>query len=403
MNGPTTTLTPADPATVFLSYARDDLEPVERLERALKLRGVRVLRDIPTLSLGAHNVEALRAMIAEQCDAIIFYASAHLLASDFVWRYEVPEALARRRRQPGFHVISILPHGVSFDALAAACADHGLELLADFNAVPLTGTTPSPDELSSIGRRSLASAFSLRCARGSKSEAVGLCLRTFPYAPPADELHLDLDWSDPFTEPGPSPDDWASELAPALRDVAAELARHRPARGIDAWVKTRLPAALALGHAFPPKGATHLRLHHESGVWLPDGPSGDVAGLSAVTNRLGTDPTAIVELSISRDVTPAVSDWCRDTRFTPGWRLRYAPVDGPSRASVVDAAQAGAWVRRVGDDVRDLWDKERVGEIHLFVAAPVEFAVMLGQQLRDKRHIHVYAHGPDGCHLACVL
>jgi SMODS-associated and fused to various effectors sensor domain len=314
-----------------------------------------------------------------------------------------PRHWQRRRRQADFPIVPVLSHDVSFDALALACADRGLESLADFNAVSLAGDTPSQDELASIGRRCLASAFALRCSRGAANETVSLCLHTFTYAPPAERLHLDLDWSVPYAGPGPSMGDWAAELTPALRDVADVLACHSRASVIDAWVKARLPAALALGHAFPAKGATSLRLRHDGTVWLPDGPSGEAERMSVVTNRLGTGRTAILEVSISRDVTPAVSDWCRASGFLPGWRLRYAPAAGPSRASLHDDTQARDWARRIGDDVRGLWDRERIEQIHLFIAAPVAFTVMLGQQLCDKNHIYVYAHGADGSHLACIL
>jgi hypothetical protein len=37
-----------------------------------------------------------------------------------------------------------------------------------------------------------------------------------------------------------------------------------------------------------------------------------------------------------------------------------------------------------------MWDEEGVGDIHLFLASSVEFALMVGRQLRDRRPVHVY-------------
>lgn len=395
-------LSPADPATVFISYAREDRETVEQLEKALHLRGVRVLRDIPNLNLGANTAEAVRAMIDNRCDAIVFYASEHLLRSDFIWRHEVPAALARRRRQGGFHLISVLPHSVSFSTLAAACSDRGLTSLADFNDVALSGSMPTQEEIRSVGRRAATSAFLLRCARGSGEQAIEVCFRTFAYSPPTQVLHLDLDWSVPFAGDGTAPDDWTTALLPALTDTADMLAQHGPVATIDAWVKARLPAAVALGHAFPRKGACHLRLVHEGGHWTSDGPIGTNT-LQLVENRPGTGPSAVVEVSISRNVVQAVTDWCKQQAFIPAWRLHYEPDSGASRTSLSDEVQARTWAYQVGEDVRRLWDRERVTDLHLFISSPSEFAVMLGQQLRDKRRVQVYAHGVDGCHLVCIL
>src|SRR5690349_8849841 len=98
----------AQPAAVFISYARRDEQAVLPLERALKLRGLRVLRDKPSLALGAHNATALTAMIDAQCDAVLLYITEHFLASDFIWRHEVPSALARHERDPRFHIIPVL-------------------------------------------------------------------------------------------------------------------------------------------------------------------------------------------------------------------------------------------------------------------------------------------------------
>ena len=91
--------------------------PILPLERALQERGAKVVRDKPSLTLGAHNVQGLTRLIDVGCDAILFYMSDKLLRSDFIWRHEIPTAIARQKREPNFHLIPVLL-GIDYGELA---------------------------------------------------------------------------------------------------------------------------------------------------------------------------------------------------------------------------------------------------------------------------------------------
>lgn len=392
------------PATVFLSYARKDEPAILPLERALQERGLRVLRDKPSLELGAHNAERLTAMIDAECDAVLFYVTKNMLASDFIWRHEVPAAIARRTREPAFHIIPVL-QGVGFEDLALQCADRGLPSLAEFNAERVRRKSPAQEEVARIGRRTLNAALALRLARdGAGLQPAVICLRTFPYTPPVVQLRLDLDWTASH-EHGPSVEQWRGELLPALTDVADALARQVRGGVVEAWLKARLPAAVALGYALPDKGSVALHLRNEQAAWPcfgPSGPGDDLKLMSAMLDR--RRPSAIVEVAVSRETAPGVTRWRKTTGYLPGWRVLCSPTGGPSRGALTTDTQARAWARRIGDEVRRLWDAEGIDEVHLFIASPVEFAVMVGQQLRDRHRVHVYfGDNEAGYRLACTL
>jgi hypothetical protein len=380
-----------DPATVFVSYARKDEMAVVPLERALRERGIHVLRDVHSLPLGGHNVQVLTKLIEDGCDAVLFYITDNFLTSDFIWRYEVPTALARHNRQPAFHIIPILK-GISFHDLSVYCSDCGLPSLAAFNAQPIAAETPSPSEAQVIAQRTLRSALAVRVARGGAGEEITICMRTFPYTPPVHALHLDLDWVSAFSQPELPPETWHEELLPALRDVAAALAEKVCPNTVEAWVKARLPAALALGYTFPARGGVRLRLRSETENGVnASGSEANHNPLTVIPTPLSRDSTAaIVELAVSREVTPAVTKWRAHTNFLPRWRIRFEPPNGPSRAALTSRKQAQQWAWQIGDRLRWLWDKEGVDDIHLFLASPVEFAVLVGQQLRDRHPVHIY-------------
>jgi hypothetical protein len=393
------------PATVFLSYARSDEAAILPLERALQQRGLRVLRDKPSLPLGAHNAERLTAMIGTECDAVLFFVTDNLLASDFIWRYEVPAALAHRGRESNFHIIPVL-QGVGFEALALHCADRGMPSLADFNAEKVQDVTPTLEEVNRIARRCLGAALALRLRRDPPGQlAQVICLRTFAYTPPSPVLHLDLDWVAAFEGEGPALDEWHDRMLPALADVAAALASHARNGHVEAWLKARLPVAVALGYHFPERGGLALSLASDGAVWFCSGTSGESDDLALMSTRLDRQQrSAIVEVAVARNTTPAVTQWRAAGAYIPGWRVLARPVAGPSRSAISTDAQARAWAQRIGDEVRRLWDNEGVGEIHLFVASSADFAVMVGQQMRDRHPVRVYFGDNDaGYRLACIL
>jgi len=394
-----------DPASVFISYARQDEDAVLLLERALQLRGVRVVRDQTSLELGGHNVARLRELVNNGCDAILFYVTERLLNSDFIWRYEVPTALARWQRDPQFHIIPVL-QGVSFGQLALHCADLGLTSLADFNAEKVADTVPSEQEVQTIAKRTLRSALALRRSRDEdRQQGLSICLRTFPYIPPTDRLHLDLDWSAWFDGNYPDPNVWHQTLLPALADVTSILAQQGRPNLVSVWLKARLPVAVALGHSFPPKGSLQLQLCTRQDTWAADGPRG--SGFNFIPTRQpgeADNHVAIVEVAVSRDTSQDVTKWRKQNSITPRWRVRCVPPDGPSRDAITSPDQARALAQQLGDTLRQLWDREQVEDVHLFVASSTEFAALVGRQLVDRHRVHVYYdHNADGYRLAYTM
>lgn len=388
-------LTPADPVTVFISYSRTNERAVLPIERALTARGVRVLRDKPSLPAGAHNVGVLRGMIDHGCDAVLYFVTREFLASDFIWRHEVPQALARYRREPTFPIIPVVSRTPLGD-LNDECADRGLQSLTEFNAHILRRLHPTVGDAQAISRRVLASALASRLSRASKDEnLIRVCLRTFEYKPPAPSLHLDLNWSSLLPNDSNGAEVWRDELLPALRDVRDLIAIVRPGRAIEVWPKCRLPVGVALGSMFPVKGAVELRIADGRTESTDEDPLEESSQLMVTVNRMSSnDANAIVEVSVSRDVTPSVTRWREHFDIRPGWRIRCAPDTGASRDALTSHAQAGKWALVIGDVIRQLLDHELVTDVHLFVASSVEFAAILGQQLSVRQRVHVY-HGDN--------
>ena len=189
------------PATVFLSYAREDTEAVKDIQLRLKVRGVRCWRDVDDMPVGSHTESEIVRAIEHDADAIALFLTPSFLQSDFIWRVEVPAALRRQKDDPHFHIVPILL-GVSFAEVRKFCYNRNLTDVSGFNGLSLSGNgvVLTPEEENKIrneaARRILQSAFALRLRRSNADRAYEptLFLRTFVFASLADILDLTLDW-----------------------------------------------------------------------------------------------------------------------------------------------------------------------------------------------------------------
>src|SRR5437764_5318001 len=214
------------PATVFLSYRRQDMKEVASLQQQLKVRGMRAWRDVTDLALGSFTEQEIIRAIEQDADAFVLYLTPQSLSSRFIWNIEIPAALNRWERNHAFGIIPIL-QGISLGELQQFCADHGYPPLTNFNGtfVPkhdsVEAETTIKVALKEIAKRTLKATLDLRKQRiiANRSYEPWICLRTFAYVPPTDNLDLDLDWTELFTDQSPTPEEWQDIIFPALRDV----------------------------------------------------------------------------------------------------------------------------------------------------------------------------------------
>jgi hypothetical protein len=219
----------------------------------------------------------------------------------------------------------------------------------------------------------------------------------------------------------PPPDRWRHDLLPALVDVAAALNKTK-ASEFEVWLAAHIPAAVALGYYLSPKALLNRRVFwhqvdHRTGVESVRTcqnqpiPLSDDDRLNFPSTETGSADTAldiILELPISRpEVTRDVQKWLDYVSPVPRWRITGIPQGGPRQDSVQSGAQAATWVWQIGEQVRALWNA-RAEEVHLFVACPVAFAALLGQELYDRaahQHpINLYAENhAQGYQRVCTL
>ncbi len=400
------------PATTFMSYSRKDADEVERLQRAIKARGVRAWRDVTDLALGGNTAEEIAQAITHESDSLLLYLTPRCLDSRFIWDVEVPSALQRWERDRAYGIVPIF-RGVQTRELDRFCAARGYPPLTEFNGafIPERGVeendTTVDAALGAVAHRALVATLHLRLRRvgADRSYAPRLCLRTFPYRPAVDNLDLDLDWLPYFDGRTPSADEWRQVLLPALRDVKDALSASGTSRTLHLIVQARLPVALAFGAAFPASAHFTFVIEGRHGTWST-GTTGTAEHPLRRTTYGGDGDArvAVVEVAISRQTARSVAESLLSLGMSFGHHLRFTPPAGPGDEAVVDGDQALAMARQIGRELKRLRDDDGVRHVHLFVSCPAALAVLLGHQFNASTAITVYHTDADGLYMpACTL
>jgi hypothetical protein len=388
------------PATVFLSYAREDAETVKDLQLRLKVRGVRCWRDVDDMPVGSHTESEIERAIKHDADAIALFLTPSFLQSDFIWRVEVPAALRRQKDDPHFHIVPILL-GVSFAEVRKFCYNRNLTDVSGFNGLLLSGNgvVLTPEEENKMrneaARRILQAAFALRLRRSNANRAYEptLFLRTFEVGSRAVSLDLTLDWLNLIYEKVQlsTTQEWDEILWPALLDVKHTISKEVLSHRIHLHVKGILPVAIALGFVFREATRITLLLEGQQETWSTETHPSEKEPLPRewIFNEQGEKHTAVIEVATTRSTKQGVDTTLPKIGLTPEYHIRFTSSEF-SRESVRDAAHARAIARQVGQVCQNLCDEREVTHMHLFVAIPVELAVLIGHQLNALCPITVY-------------
>jgi SMODS-associated and fused to various effectors sensor domain/TIR domain len=385
------------PVSAFLSHWRGNAPEIAALQLELRLRGVHVWRDVDSLEFGQPFEPAIRSAVADDVSAFVAYVTPDFLARPIIWDVEVPAALARLHRDPDFLIIPLFC-GVSPAALTARCAELSLLDLSRFNGVELAprgSRAKRAAALKTVARRTLRAGLHQRLTADA-AYVPRLLLRAQEHTPDEPGVDLDLDWAAPFADGCPAPAVWQHDLLPALRDIRDTLSA-LSRRRLHVQVQARLSAPIALGEVFSATAKYTLTFSGANGAWSTDATRRAVPVLAQTAIAApGRDrTTALVEVSISRAVGRSVGAHATGLGAdAPGRAVRLEPVAGAGQRSVEDAdwALSAAW--EVGECLRALHDTHGIRHIHLYVAAPAEWCVLLGHTLNAVGRITVHQWHP---------
>jgi len=227
---------------------------------------------------------------------------------------------------------------------------------------------------------------------------------TLPFAARSSRLDLDMDWSPFLCDRAATAEGWNTILLPSLNEVKDVLSGLSLSRKLHLAVQARLSASVALGYVFRASTGFSLAVESRGVVYSTTEAIPERAPLEMAHEARSGDPgVAMVEVSISRDVSTPVAEYVTSRRPAFSTSLRFRPPGGPSKEAVRDAGHALAIARQVGRAIQRLNDRRQGDEVHLFVAAPAPVAVLLEHQLNACGRIHLYQR-MDGVYTpACTL
>jgi len=357
--------------SIFLSYSGSRTDRAV-LFYALRDHGLTPWRDVESLELGDDTTDVIEQELA-RATGVILWVNEDVLASTYVATIELP-AIARASRQGRLRIVPVFD-GLSPTQGTERLAAFGLEI-GESNGHIVDWTVDADDTAAEIARRYVRSHVKDAWEFGEDP-----VLRLVSYDDTADLRAvsvLNLDWRHHFASGRPEP---AAKLRmrSALTAATGSIKNAYGGAEITLAVKAHLPLAVAIGNAFAePTGCT-LRMPRDGVEWTTMRAVGESALLKAEEARKGPvdSRVASVEVSVTRNVEAGVT-----AHLGAGHRYRHrlilAPEQGPGRESLNGPATANVWGHQIGDALSMLADRTDVDRIDLFLATPVELAVLIG-------------------------
>jgi hypothetical protein len=382
----------------FLSYRRACTDDAKRLIEAQRDVGIPTWQDLRNLE-NAPAEDAIRSVLKDPSTAnALLWLTPEVSGSPVIQKLEIPEILARFRRNDGFFVTPVLARGVKYEEVESLLDPRFASGLKDWNLRRLASDLPiTSREAAEVAawvlerrieriHRSLPPDEPLRIALYTREPA--------PFQP--GKIALSLDWSHRFEGREAHPGAWDEHLLPALRTVALSISAHASGRRLEAGGLPSLSACVALGCAFLATRFPHVAwkqvFRTTSELWglhaAPE-PSGFTAKIEA-RDVAARDLAVIVSVTEDAELALAASP------DLPPFRALVRitkPGDPPHRLNspgeavdlvnqVITAARAA---RRTFCDAQCT---------HLFLAAPAGVALMLGQLANTLGPLQTYEHLP---------
>ena len=386
------------PGRTFISYSRASLESVERLASALHDVGIPTWRDIDDLRAVPTELELRRVLADDATSSAIVWITEDVQDSDIIRRLEIPAIIDRARRADPFFALGVAADGIDYSEAARVSNAHVIATtFAGWNLARTTRSPASHEEVRDIASTVLTQR--LGAIGRTTSPGTPLCVSISTRDKPIyDNVILSIDWVRHFRREYPTPETWDSVLLPALARVSSCLKRRLPNRELMLVGDAHLPVATSLGMAFlaPRQMDVSWRQylpHRTTETWnlAQDGATEYVDHVVDANSR-GRDFALLV--SVADNVEPAFAASISDMpAFCATVHLHPNSNEYPS---ALRGGQAANLARKVVATIRARTKEYACGGIvHLFMAAPVGLAFLVGQLANTIGPIQTYEHVAD--------
>jgi len=377
------------------AYARE----VAELATLLRLRGVVpwVDKERGGFNVGDDSPEEARRVIRTECFGLLLYATSRVFDRWFVREIELRAALAKKRADPAF-VITSFARRITFRKLSELSKAQLGSDVAKFHGISCSHPS-NPVQRHADQSRMATEALRKWLASHEPTQPVSLQFSTRQVFPDESNDLLRVDATDYLRSAPFDPRRWGvvfEGLIAIEREFAARFGRLR----IAVHGSKHLTAAFLFGRVFA-RYPLDIR-QTATDVWSGDVQPAQVQPfLVSRQNADFHDQTLVVLIaSGAKNLDPRVNQLLD---MDPVWhpsRLTLIPVDGPL---VVDNALCLAMVNQAYTEIERALATAAFRSVHLFVAAPQSFIMLLAQMWAGLPTTHLY-EWDNGCYVqSCVI
>ena len=387
-----------NPAGVcFVSYRRSRVAEVTALVRGLRERGVPTWQDINDLDESHTNSELRRVLKESNTACSVLWITPDVADSDIIRRIEAPLIIDRADNEDDpFFAIPVAAGGAGYDAAARAVGeDLSLAALEEWNIKKISNDPARESDVRAVANRVLSRRMRaiIAAAENDSPLRLGLFARKGP--PSGNKFALAMDWTGRITNRHASETIWKRHLLPAIDSVVDAIEQYGGGNRVIASGLPTISAAFALGRGFmAPRGI--------ESEWTQFSPASGEVSWSLREKRENTelavrcrDKDASAEdlavlISISAPVEHA---WAASKDALPSFRAIVDVRYDSQKAVVLNPSQALDIAHQTIEAVRNARNEFRPkGTVHLFIAAPVGLAFLLGQLSNTLGPIRLYEH-----------
>ena len=385
----------------FLSYKRERATEAGLIVDALRDHGVPTWQDVSDLP-SAMTETALEQVLADATTSGgVLLVTPEVEHSNVIRKVEAPKIFGRAACNDGFFAVPIAAGGLDYGDMARVLGPMlGLTEIAGYNVMKAVDDPFDVAFATAVGRRGVRERLrAVHCAM-AENEPITFQVSTRAVLPKTAGMSLRADLTHRFVGRHALPNAWEYHLLPAFKAIAAEIAKMAPGRYVEVTGFPSLPAAVALGAAFPsigPVRAGWLQEQIKFGApterWSLDNADEDCGFQTDVRPLSAAGDDLALLVSAANNV---VHDF---TASRAGLPLRAAVHLAPAEPRPERLHLSGGQARNLAclavDAVRNAIAEYAVrGTIHVFLAVPAGVAFMIGQQLNTMGRVQTYEHDP---------
>ncbi len=371
---------------LFLCHQATWAVEVHALAAQLRMRGIApwVDKQRGGFLLGDSSQDEARRVIQDDCFGLLLYVTPGVFARWFIREVEIPAAKAAKAQHPGF-VLSAFLRGTTFRTLARrSVGSFGVDL-AEFHGMTSRRNVTSA-QLAEDWVRASNEVLRKWLALQRITPRISLQFSTRQLFPDESDDLLRIDATAYFQADPLAMDKWDT-LHRALTDVQIEITHSFGRPRLYVHGSKHLTAACLFGRVFA-RNILDIRQTPDD-VWSSDTITSAIEPFTATLDvPPDHDRSLFVEIaSRYKNVGIGVDEVLHRRAGANPARLSLTPADGPLD---VDNQLCVAMVNQAYAAIEQAMALAPFQAIHLFVASPQAFVMMLAQRFSGLPEVHFY-------------